>query len=106
MEIATGYYSKQLRNHPKADSVINYLKGRGISGEIAAEYELGFAPPGWDNLMTELGSSDEAQKRLLKIGAIIENDRGGYYDRFRDQAYLSHSGSTWPSHRYGWQSIG
>lgn len=85
MEIVTGYYSKQLRNHPKADSVINYLKGRGISGEIAAEYELGFAPPGWDNLMTELGGSDDAQKRLLKIGAIIENDRGGYYDRFRDR---------------------
>ncbi len=85
MEIATAYYSKQLRNHPKADSVISYLKARGISGEIAAEYELGFAPPGWDNLMIELGGSDESVKRLLKIGAIIENDRGGYYDRFRDR---------------------
>jgi DNA primase len=85
MEIATAYYSKQLRNHPKADSVISYLKGRGISGEIAAEYELGFAPPGWDNLLSELGGSDESQKRLLKIGAIIENDRGGYYDRFRER---------------------
>ncbi len=85
MEIVTGYYSKQLRNHSQANSVINYLKSRGISGEIAAEYELGFAPPGWDNLMTELGGSDGAQKRLLKIGAIIENDRGGYYDRFRDR---------------------
>lgn len=85
MEIATAYYSKQLRSHPKADSVINYLKGRGISGEIAAEYELGFAPPGWDNLMSELGGSDESLKRLLKIGAIIENDHGGYYDRFRDR---------------------
>ncbi len=85
MEITTAYYSKQLRNHPKANSVVSYLKGRGISGEIAAEYELGFAPPGWDNLLTELGGSDESQKRLLKIGAIIENDRGGYYDRFRER---------------------
>lgn len=85
MDIVTGFYSKQLRNHPKADSVISYLKGRGISGEIAAEYELGFAPPGWDNLMSELGGSDDSQKRLLKIGAIIENDHGGYYDRFRDR---------------------
>ena len=85
MEIVTGYYSKQLRNHPKADSVISYLKGRGISGEIAAEFELGFAPPGWDNLISELGGSDDALKRLIKIGAIIENDRGGYYDRFRDR---------------------
>jgi DNA primase len=85
MEIVTGYYSKQLRNHPQAETVITYLKNRGISGEIAAEYELGFAPPGWDNLLSELGGSDESQKRLLKIGAIIENDRGGYYDRFRDR---------------------
>jgi DNA primase len=85
MEIVTAYYSKQLRNHPKADSVINYLKGRGISGEIAAEFELGFAPPGWDNLMSELGGSDNSLKRLLSIGAVIENDRGGYYDRFRDR---------------------
>lgn len=85
MEITTGYYSKQLRNHTKADSIISYLKGRGISGEIAAEYELGFAPPGWNNLITELGGSDESMKRLLKIGAIIENEHGGYYDRFRNR---------------------
>ncbi len=85
MEMTTAFYSKQLRKHPQAESVINYLKGRGISGEIAAEFELGFAPPGWDNLMTELGGSDNASKRLLKIGAIIENDRGGYYDRFRNR---------------------
>ena len=85
MEMATAYYSKQLRNHPNADKVINYLKGRGISGEISADYELGFAPRGWDNLITELGGSDNSLNRLLKIGAIIENDHGGYYDRFRDR---------------------
>ena len=85
MEMATSFYAKQLRKHPQADSVINYLKGRGISGEIAAEFELGFAPPGWDSLMTELGGSDSASKRLLKIGAVIENDHGGYYDRFRNR---------------------
>ncbi len=85
MEMTTSYYSKQLRKHPQAESVINYLKGRGISGEIAAEYELGFAPPGWDSLLTELGGSDNAADRLLKIGAIIENERGGYYDRFRNR---------------------
>jgi DNA primase len=85
MEMTTSFYSKQLRKHPQADSVISYLKGRGISGEIAAEFELGFAPPGWDSLMNELGNSDSAAKRLLKIGAVIENDRGGYYDRFRNR---------------------
>ncbi|HIF51946.1 MAG TPA: DNA primase [Thiotrichaceae bacterium] len=85
MEMATSFYAKQLRKHSQADSVISYLKGRGISGEIAAEFELGFAPPGWDSLMGELGGSDNASKRLLKIGAVIENDNGGYYDRFRNR---------------------
>ncbi len=85
MELVNKYYLKQLRQHPQATSVIDYLKGRGISGEIAARYELGFAPPGWDNLISELGRSEPGIKRLNKIGAIIENDRGGYYDRFRDR---------------------
>ncbi len=85
LEMTNKFYLKQLRKHPQAKRLIDYLKGRGISGEIAKQYELGFAPPGWDSLIKELGRSDAAQKRLLKIGAIIENDRGSHYDRFRDR---------------------
>ncbi len=85
MEMITNFYSKQLRQHPQANTVIDYLKGRGISGEIAKEFELGFAPPGWDNLINELGKSHDAQKRLFKVGAIIQKDQGGYYDRFRNR---------------------
>ena len=84
-ELVNKFYQQQLRKHAQAERVVSYLKGRGISGEIAAKYELGFAPPGWDNLISALGSSDDAQQRLLKTGTIIENDRGGYYDRFRDR---------------------
>ncbi|MEQ8426306.1 MAG: DNA primase [Gammaproteobacteria bacterium] len=83
MELVNKFYLKQLRQHPEASRVIDYLKGRGISGEIAARYELGFAPPGWDNLIAELGRSDAGIKRLQKTGAIIEKDNGGFYDRFR-----------------------
>ncbi len=85
MELVTEFYSRQLRQHPDSKKAIEYLKNRGISGEIAAEYELGFAPPGWDSLMKELGRSDESSKRLANIGAVIEKDQGGYYDRFRDR---------------------
>lgn len=85
MELVTQFYSRQLRQHADAQKAINYLKNRGISGEIAAEYELGFAPPGWDGLIKELGQSDESLKRLASIGAVIEKDQGGYYDRFRDR---------------------
>ena len=85
MELVTQFYSRQLRQHPEANKAIEYLKNRGISGEIAKEYELGFAPPGWDSLMKELGRSDEASKRLASIGAVIEKEQGGYYDRFRER---------------------
>lgn len=85
MELVNKFYLKQLRQHSEAGRVIDYLKGRGISGAIAARYELGFAPPGWDNLIAELGRSDAGIKRLQKTGAIIEKDNGGYYDRFRDR---------------------
>lgn len=85
MELVTQYYCKQLRQHPESNKAVDYLKGRGISGEIAKEYELGFAPPGWNNLLKELGRSDEASKRLSSIGAVIEKEQGGFYDRFRDR---------------------
>lgn len=85
MELVTQFYRKQLRQHPEAKKAVDYLKGRGISGEIAKEYELGFAPPGWDNLLKELGRSDEASIRLASIGAVIEKEQGGYYDRFRER---------------------
>jgi len=85
MELVTQFYCRQLRQHPEASKAVDYLKNRGISGEIAAEYELGFAPSGWDNLMKELGRSDESSKRLASIGAVIEKEQAGYYDRFRDR---------------------
>ncbi len=46
---------------------------------------MGFAPPGWDNLLNALGNSDAAKKRLSEIGTILGKDKGGYYDRFRDR---------------------
>ena len=85
MEMVVRYYKQQLREHPQAQTAIDYLKNRGISGELAAAFELGFAPPGWDNLLQNLGGSDAAQQRLARAGMILKKDKGGYYDRFRDR---------------------
>ncbi len=79
---AADYYRQQLRQHPQAQRAQDYLKGRGLSGEIAAEFELGFAPPGWDNLTAALGVKAE---RLLTAGMLIRRDNGGHYDRFRER---------------------
>lgn len=85
MEMVIRHYCKQLREHPQSQRAIDYLKSRGLSGQLAADYELGFAPPGWDSLMNALGGSNAALSRLDKTGMIIKRDNGGYYDRFRDR---------------------
>lgn len=82
LESAVKFYQAQLRQHPRA---IDYLKNRGLSGEIAKEFALGYAPPGWDHLIKELGKNDSLKKHLLEAGMLIKKDDGGFYDRFRER---------------------
>jgi len=89
LDEASRFYQQQLRQHQQKDEAVNYLKKRGLSGEIARDFGIGFAPPGWDNLLTAIGGNTEADKSLLKAGLIIqkenpkEDDDRKYYDRFR-----------------------
>ncbi len=86
MEAASDYYQQQLRQHELKDRPVDYLKRRGLSGQIAKAFGIGFAPPGWDNLSVSLGTSNEKQERLLEAGMLIHNeDKERLYDRFRDR---------------------
>jgi DNA primase len=85
LEQAARYYQKQLRSHPEAHRAVDYLKQRGLTGEIAKRFDLGFAPPGWDNLLQALGDSEEQRKWLLETGMLVQNEAGRTYDRFRDR---------------------
>ncbi len=91
LEQASRFFQSQLRRHPAAGQAVAYLKGRGLTGVIAQRYGLGFAPPGWDNLISALAGpedSDEYEEQLqllLQAGLIIENDQGRRYDRFRNR---------------------
>jgi len=87
MELIVRFYRQQLREHSQASRAVDYLKQRGLTGEVAGHFELGYAPPGWDNLIKQFGLSDAAQARLGKIGMTIQrSDTGkGFYDRFRDR---------------------
>ena len=69
------FYLAQLKQNQDA---VTYLRQRGISGETARDYAIGFAPPGWNNLPGE-------RKTLAEAGMIIEKDDGQYYDRFRNR---------------------
>lgn len=76
------FYQQQLKHSPQA---IDYLKKRGLSGEIAKEFSLGFAPPGWDHVLQTLGKTPQLKQELLDTGMLIKKDDGGYYDRFRER---------------------
>jgi DNA primase len=77
---ATQYYKSQLKQTPHA---VDYLKGRGLTGEVAARYGLGYAPDGWQNL--DAVFADYSHKALVDAGLVIVNEEGRRYDRFRDR---------------------
>ncbi|MFN1265248.1 DNA primase [Pseudomonas lundensis] len=83
---AADFYRQALKSHPARRAAVDYLKGRGLTGEIARDFGLGFAPPGWDNLYKHLSSDTLQQKAMIDAGLLVENaETGKRYDRFRDR---------------------
>ena len=80
MDRATRYYREQLKVSPHA---IEYLKGRGLTGKIAARFGIGYAPAGWQNLKDVF--SDYSAEALKAAGLVIDAEGGRRYDRFRDR---------------------
>ena len=85
MQETTQYYQQQLRQHEQAHTAVDYLKQRGLSGEVAKDFGIGFVPDGWDNLLKALGTTPEREKALVSTGMLIQKDNGQCYDRFRDR---------------------
>ncbi len=99
LEQAAVFYKRQLREHAQAPRAIEYLKGRGLSGDISRDFDIGYAPPGWDNLLRAFNANANPalQVQLVEAGLVIEKgekDSGGRssaslhsgrYDRFRDR---------------------
>ncbi|WP_246792448.1 DNA primase [Burkholderia perseverans] len=86
MQTACDYYRKQLRGAPNA---IQYLKKRGLTGEIALRFGLGYAPDGWQNL--ESAFDDYRREELVDAGLVIVSEKtdaqgtARRYDRFRER---------------------
>ncbi|EAQ66521.1 DNA primase [Marinomonas sp. MED121] len=85
---SASFFQKQLIENEQKTKATDYLaKERGLSGQIAKVFGLGFAPPGWDNLLQTLGKSGDQKEQLLLAGMLIEkkDQAGHFYDRFRDR---------------------
>lgn len=86
LSAASDFYRHALKKHPQRHAAVNYLKERGVSGVIARDFSLGFAPPGWDNLSKHLGGDTLQQQALIDAGLLVENaENRRRYDRFRDR---------------------
>ena len=86
LDRVAGFYANQLREHPEAPRAVDYLKQRGLSGEIAGTFRLGFAPPGWDNVLKRFGGDAQKLKVLRDAGLIQEKEgEDKRYDRLRDR---------------------
>ena len=77
LDEANRWYQQQLRKHPQRETAIDYLKQRGLSGAIAADFGLGFAPPGWDNLVRALGTTPERRALLDRAGLTVQHQAQG-----------------------------
>ena len=80
---ADNFYRQKLRA-AEAKPAVEYLKGRGLTGKIAAQFGIGYAPQGWDNLLKVAGTSEEKVKLLADSGMlVVKPEEKKQYDRFR-----------------------
>ena len=80
LKTASELFQQQLKTSDKA---INYLKNRGLTGDVAAQYKIGYAPDNWQ-FLTDAFSNEQTQS-LVATGLVIEKENKKQYDRFRDR---------------------
>ncbi len=86
VQAAADFYRQQLRAHARGEQAIDYLKSRGLTGVVAQRFGLGYAPPGWSNLLDAMGREDPGRlQQLVSNGLVIAREDGRVYDRFRDR---------------------
>ena len=83
------FYQEQLRSHSGRDAAVEYLKHRGVSGVIARDFCLGFAPEGWENLSSLCAKNPQEKENLVKAGLVLnresKDNEKSTYDRFRNR---------------------
>ncbi|MEC8561111.1 MAG: DNA primase [Pseudomonadota bacterium] len=84
MDLANNFYNYQLRKSSTKEAPIEYLKNRGFSGEIAKRFQIGWAPPGWDNILNHLINQAIPNDLIMNSGLINES-RGKKFDRLRSR---------------------
>ncbi len=85
MEQVARFFQHQLRQNGNSKKAIEYLKNRGLSGDIVKQWEIGYAPDSWDALLNTFGKDPQRIKQLVDLKLVNKNDQGRTYDFFRDR---------------------
>ncbi len=80
---AAEFYHENLMKSPEAEPAREYLKNRGVDGETARRYLLGYSPDDWRKTLARLESRGFDTAEIKESGLALESDKGGHYDRFR-----------------------
>ncbi|WP_286263021.1 DNA primase [Thalassotalea atypica] len=83
MEQIAQFFQQQLKVADDKQTAIDYLKGRGLTGEIAKRFGMGYISDSWDGMMNTFAKNQMLSKQLVDLGMAIEGDKGRPYDRFR-----------------------
>ena len=81
---AARYFHAQLHSAAGREA-LSYLTGRGLSAATITRFGLGFAPPGWDGLISAMAQLSFTKQELLDAGLAVSGKNGGIYDRFRNR---------------------
>lgn len=84
MDGLNAFYQQSL-TQPAAEPARQYLERRGLSSDVIARFAIGYAPPGWDNVLKRFGANQENRQSLIDAGMLVTNDQGRSYDRFRER---------------------
>lgn len=77
------FYQQQLKVAEDKSTAVDYLKGRGLSGEIVKRFGIGYISDVWDGMMKVFGRNPQMNQQLVDLGMAIQGDKNRPYDRFR-----------------------
>jgi DNA primase len=83
LEQISTFYQQQLKTAEDKNIAIDYLKNRGLTGEIAKTFGIGYISDQWDGMMKAFGHGQQINQQLIDLGMAVQGDKNRPYDRFR-----------------------
>jgi len=105
-EFATSFYHRCLAQSPRAEKARNYLQGRELGSEAIKSFSLGWAPDGWDSLLSAATKKGFSNEVLLRAGLAKKSSEGRLYDAFRNRVMFPVWGISGKVIAFGGRALG